>query len=854
MKRQHVPGGDRPLVRAILGPTNTGKTHLALERMLSHSSGIIGFPLRLLARENYDRMVSLKGADHVALITGEEKIIPPKARWFSCTTEAMPSDRSVSFLAVDEIQLCADPDRGHIFTDRLLNARGRDETLFLGAETIAPLMRRLIPGVDIETRPRLSALTCAGRSRLARLPARSAIVAFSTAEIYAIAELIRSRRGGCAVVMGQMSPRTRNAQVALYQNREVDYLVATDAIGMGLNMDISHVAFAGLSKFDGHLRRDLTAAEIGQIAGRAGRGTKDGTFGTAGTCPPLSDAIIEAVETHHFDPVSRLSWRNARLDFTSPRALLASLSRPPPDPCLQAGAVASDVLTLLALNADPDIISLADSRARTELLWEICQIPDFRKLGERHHAQFCGRIFPTLARGDHLQEEWLDTQISALTRTDGDVDTLMQRLAGIRIWSYVTARENWVRNAPFWQDRARAAEDQLSDALHERLTARFVDRRAAHLIRKLDEEDGSSLLSAVRADGSVLIEGHPIGRMEGFGFTLHDSVAKQDEKLLMRVARRAVASEIPRQAARCCAAPDEDFSLDMPARLISWNGTPLARVRRGHDVLHPEAELLQGLPDNVPRERLQARLRQYLRTTIDLALPALTRLPDATHTPPVLRGLLHRLREGLGFAEDPESDRRDKAGRTYLRRAGIHSGNGYAWIPALIRPDTASVRVFLLTLGADHPHMSLSLPHPGTVSVPAEESRENILLGQLGWVRTGPVRLRVDISARLVDELRRITASGPTPLTQRLASLTGAPPAQLAAVFRSLGYQLAQPAPLPPGHVGPPAPAMISRMRKADRHPPRNRQYSGKSSPGMRASASSPFAGLAALLRGETVH
>ena len=546
-------------VKAVLGPTNTGKTHLAIERLLAHSSGIIGFPLRLLARENYDRMVAQKGARSVALITGEEKIVPPDARWFSCTVEAMPLDHAAEFVAVDEIQLCADPDRGHVFTDRLLHARGLVETMFLGAETIRPLLTRLVPQAHVETRPRLSQLEFAGPAKLTKLPPRSAVVAFSANEVYAIAELIRRRRGGCAVVMGRLSPRTRNAQVALYQEKEVDFLVATDAIGMGLNMDVDHVAFARLSKHDGHRPRRLTAAEIAQIAGRAGRGMRDGTFGTTASCQPMSDELAVAVEAHSFDKLEQLCWRNSDLDFGHIDALLASLTVPPPRQGLVKGNDAADLETLVALAREPEIRALAHGRRRVRLLWEACQIPDFRKLTDETHARLCARVFGHIAKDGTLPTDWLAAQIAGVERTDGDLDTLMQRLAGIRIWSYIAARADWVRDAAHWQGCARAVEDKLSDALHERLTARFVDRRATQLMRRLDADDGQALLSAVTRRGEVVVEGHLVGHVAGFGF-LPDPLAVGDEKkLVWRAARRALREEMPRRVARAEAAPDSAF-------------------------------------------------------------------------------------------------------------------------------------------------------------------------------------------------------------------------------------------------------------------------------------------------------
>ena len=448
---------DSSRVRAVLGPTNTGKTRLAVERMLGHGSGIIGFPLRLLARENYERMVAAKGPGQVALITGEEKICPPGARWFSCTVEAMPLERQAAFVAVDEVQLAADPDRGHVFTERLIAARGAEETLFLGAETIRPLLARLVPEAEIETRPRLSTLAHAGPAKLSRLPPRTAVVAFSAAEVYAIAELIRRRRGGAAVVMGRLSPRTRNAQVALYQEKEVDFLVATDAIGMGLNMDVDHVAFAALGKFDGHRQRPLQAAELAQIAGRAGRGMRDGSFGTTAASPPLAEETVEAMEAHRFPALSQLCWRNAELDFASIPRLLASLAAPPPRPWLRRGADASDVATLAALAHDAEVTRLAAGPGEVRRLWAACQIPDFRKLEGDTHARLVARVFGHLVRQGRLPTAWIAGEIGALARPEGDIDTLMQRLAGIRVWSFIAQRADWLEDAAASTQSLRAA-------------------------------------------------------------------------------------------------------------------------------------------------------------------------------------------------------------------------------------------------------------------------------------------------------------------------------------------------------------------------------------------------------------
>ena len=496
-------------VTAVLGPTNTGKTHLAIERMVGHTTGMIGFPLRLLARENFDRIVRLKGERAVALITGEEKIVPENPRYFVCTVESMPVDKPVSFLAVDEIQLCADWERGHVFTDRLQHARGLDETMFLGADTIRTLLRKLVPRAEVVTRPRLSTLTYSGYRKLTRLPRRSAVVAFSIANVYELAEAMRRQRGGAAVVMGALSPRVRNAQVAMFQAGEVDFLVATDAIGMGLNMDVDHVAFAQLQKFDGRSPRRLTPAELAQIAGRAGRHMAHGSFGTTAEVGLLDEEEISRIEEHRFEPLQRLWWRNDDLDLRSIGGLLRSLEAKPPSPLLVRKRDADDHLALQALARDPDILALATAKPMVRLLWEVCQIPDFRKMLAEAHTRLLRQVYLHLAGpAGRLPTDWVARQVQALDRTEGDIEMLTQRIAHCRTWAYVAHRPDWVDNAGQWRERARAIEDRLSDALHERLTQRFVDRRAAVLTKRLAE--GDDLVAAVRADGEIVVEGHPV--------------------------------------------------------------------------------------------------------------------------------------------------------------------------------------------------------------------------------------------------------------------------------------------------------------------------------------------------------
>jgi ATP-dependent RNA helicase SUPV3L1/SUV3 len=830
--------GFAPRVKAVLGPTNTGKTHLAIERMLAHSSGVIGFPLRLLARENYDRMVAQKGARNVALITGEEKIVPAEARWFSCTVEAMPLDFAAEFVAVDEIQLCADPDRGHVFTERLLYARGLVETMFLGAETIRPLLHRLVPQASIETRPRLSQLRYAGPAKLTKLPPRSAVVAFSADEVYAIAELIRRRRGGCAVVMGRLSPRTRNAQVALYQAKEVDFLVATDAIGMGLNMDVDHVAFARLSKHDGHRPRRLTAPELAQIAGRAGRGMRDGTFGTTGECQELSDELAEAVEAHSFDPLEQLCWRNSELDFSQIDALLASLSAPPPRPGLVKGNDASDLETLAALSRDGEIRRLAQGRRAVRMLWEACQIPDFRKLADETHARLCARVFSHVMTDATLPTDWLAGQIDGLARADGDLDTLMQRLAGIRVWSFIAARSDWVKDAAHWQGRARQVEDLLSDALHERLISRFVDRRAAHLMRRLEADDGQELLSAVTRRGEVVVEGHPVGEIGGFSF-FPDPLAEGDEKkLVRRAARRALREEMPRRVAIVESAPDDAFTLTDDHR-VNWDGVAIARLRPGPRALRPRVEVLDSeFLDGAQRERLRLRLQGFVDTRVRADLSPLFAAIDQAEMVPGARGPVHRLSETLGLVpgEDVETLTAELRGR--LKAIGIKSGRFALFLPALLKPRATAMRARLW--GLQHGLPVPELPPAGVVSCAAPDDWPAGFAAAMGWLEVGPVLLRLDVAERLASELGWAARRGATALPSGLGSRFAVKAELLPVVLRRLGFRVMPASSLTAEQYGPPAPAMLLAARR--RRPP-------VAEPTELPRAHGPFAALAALKR-----
>ncbi|HEX8374850.1 MAG TPA: helicase-related protein, partial [Geminicoccaceae bacterium] len=530
--------------------------------MLAHRSGMMGFPLRLLAREIYDRIVAIKGERATGLMTGEERLGPEDARYLVCTVEAMPLHREAAFLAVDEIQLCADLERGHVFTDRLLHARGSEETMFLGSDTIRPLLKRLVPEAEVITRPRFSILSYGGDLKLTRLPRRSAVVAFTAADVYALAEVVRRQKGGAAVVMGALSPRTRNAQVAMYQAGEVDHLVATDAIGMGLNMDLTHVAFANLRKFDGRESRRLTTPEIAQIAGRAGRHMSDGSFGTTGTCGELDPKEVEAVENHTFPPLKALRWRNSKLDFASLAALQSSLDEAPPLPCLVKVRDALDDRSLAYLSRRDEVRVRADRPDRVRLLWQVCQIPDFRKTLTDAHLHLLATVYRHLTSGRGvLPNDWVGGMIARLEQFDGDIDAIVARIAHVRTWTYMSHRAEWLADPAHWQARAREVEDRLSDALHERLTQRFVDRRTSALLRSLREH--GELAARVERDGEIVVDDQLVGRLNGLGFVpeKEEGPVEGDLRLLTSAARRAAGPSMRARAVELAAEADAAFAL-----------------------------------------------------------------------------------------------------------------------------------------------------------------------------------------------------------------------------------------------------------------------------------------------------
>ena len=779
-----------PRLVAVLGPTNTGKTHLAIERMLGHRSGMIGFPLRLLARENYDRIVKLKGARSVALITGEEKILPANPSYFVCTVESMPLDRQVDFLAVDEIQLCADPERGHVFTARLLHARGLQETMFLGAATIKPLMRRLVPEVEYVSRPRFSTLSYTGYKKVTRLPPRSAVVAFAIADVFSLAELIRRQRGGTAVVLGALSPRARNAQVGMFQAGEVDYLVATDAIGMGLNMDLDHVAFARIGKFDGRGPRRLTAAEIAQIAGRAGRHMNDGTFGTTAELGTLDAEIVEAIETHSFEPLTRLNWRNNRLQFGSIAALLKSLDERPSKPGLVQAREADDHCALQALARNPDIGGLATHPGAVRLLWEVCQIPDFRKVMSESHTRLLAHCFLHLAGPqERLPIAWIAGQMASLDRVDGDIDTLMARIAHIRTWTYITHRGDWVEDAAEWQERARSIEDRLSDALHESITLRFVDRRSAFLVRQLASE--GELIAAVSKAGEVLVEGAYVGRIEGLRF-VPDSVDGVDRRMLIAAASRVLRGEIAARTRLLATDDDEAFAIGGDGEL-RWRGAVVGRMVAGEKLVAPRAEPLAGdFLEGEAREKVRRRLQKFLRADVERRLAPLF-AAQALPLGGVGRGLVYQLVDALGCLPVTNVAGQvaalEPAEKKALSRLGVRFGTESVYFEPLLRADTMRLQALLWGVWQGKPVPRLPSARGLAKPIEVDPGLPPSFYAALGLRVLGGLAQRPDRLERLAAAARRLARQGPFPAGAELAAIGGVEPRALPGLLAGLGYR-----------------------------------------------------------------
>ncbi|WP_395647103.1 helicase-related protein [Terricaulis sp.] len=818
-------------VKAVLGPTNTGKTHLAIERMLGHSSGMIGLPLRLLAREVYDRVVAAKGEAAAALITGEEKIAPEGARYFVCTVEAMPLEKRAEFLAIDEIQVARDLDRGHVFTDRILNARGFGETMLLGSDTMRPMIKRLLPDAEIVRRERLSTLSYAGHRKITKLPKRSAVVAFSAEEVYAIAELLRRHRGGAAVVMGALSPRTRNAQVELYQSGEVDFLVATDAIGMGLNMDVDHVAFASRRKFDGRQWRDLRADEIAQIAGRAGRFTRDGAFGETGECAPFDEDLIGRVENHDFESVDALQWRAAELNFDSVPALIAALETPPNRPGLLRVRGADDEMVLRHAAFDPEIEDQVRSPAHVRRLWEACQLPDFRKASPEEHARLATRIAGYILKG-RIPQEWAKAeldQLDQLDRAEGDLNVLQQRLAHVRTWTYAANRADWLDDAEGWRVRTREVEDKLSDALHAALTQRFIDRRTSALLKSLKRED--ALLAGISEEGEVTVEGHFVGRLEGLQFNPDPRALGLEGRAVRNAAWRALKPEVSRRLAAIAQTEDAGIALGRDGRIRIDNVT-IARLAAGAPTLKPRVELIGGEGASeaeraVARERLQAWLGGLILADLR-PLAALEKAWRDQALPSQARGLAWRLIESAGAldrAGEPLDDISPEAWQALVHH-GVRIGRHSIFMPALVRPRAARTLAILRHCALGE-HGAVFLPRPGALSVPLDRRRSWPECVAAGYRACGRVAVRLDQIEHLGDALAQSVEGGEGALQQAMSRIVGRPIRDVPGILSALGYQ---------------------RLPAASPRAPPRWRFTPPKAPRTRVDNDGPFASLAELL------
>lgn len=794
----------RASLMAVLGPTNTGKTHLAVERMCGHSSGMMGFPLRLLAREVYDRVVRIKGANKVALITGEEKIEPPGARYYCCTAESMPMERSYAFVAIDEAQLAADPERGHIFTDRILHARGFAETMILGSESLAPLVRKLLPDAEIVTRPRFSTLSYAGAKKLSRLPKRSAIVGFSLEQVYGIAETLRRLRGGCAVVMGALSPRTRNAQVEMFQSGEVDYIVATDAIGMGLNLDLRHVAFAALSKFDGARRRRLTIAEMAQIAGRAGRHQQDGSFGTlAGESPEMTPEEILAIEDHHFPALDMLYWREAEPRFDNVQMLITDLEMRPERPELLPAPEALDLAILKRLSDMPGAMALARSPRLTERLWQAACLPDFRQVGAEPHSRFVAALWPHLAAGQgHLPYSYVAQELARLDNVQGDVATLSQRVAAVRTWTYICHRADWLADPAMMARRAKDLEDKLSDALHAALRQRFVDRRTAKLMRSA-AQDTALLPVEIDAANRVRVDGEDIGRLDGFAFSVDAGANAADHKLFMAAAQRHLAVLLRQKAKEVKMAGDSDFEMKADGNAhpaIYFNGDLLGHLAAGRSLMTPlfkpvravgalEGEALRDIVSRA-EEWITAQLEKHLGGII--ALNSLAQDPDADGN---VRALAVQLAEEGGIAARSFLDNAlralPKEARGAARKTGIIFGALDIFHHAALKPASARWRAALFAVRSETPMPEM--PLESAVLLKDWKFASNADCRNAGYRRVGDEFLRVDMAERIVKKAHEARANRAVfGMDMALATSIGLSENGLHALMRDAGFTPAE--------------------------------------------------------------
>ena len=738
-------------ITAVLGPTNTGKTHLAIETMLSFDSGMIGFPLRLLAREVYDKVIKKISIDKVALITGEEKIIPLNAKFFLCTVESMPIDKEVEFVGVDEIQMCADHERGHIFTDRLLNMRGEKLTMFMGANTIKNIISKLDGDIEFINRKRLSKLSYNGHKKISRIDRKTAVIAFSAEEVYAIAELIRRQKGGAAIVMGSLSPKTRNAQVELYQSGDVDFLVATDAIGMGINMDLDYVYFSSLKKFDGKKLRRLNLSEIGQIAGRAGRYLNDGSFGITGDCKEITAEDVELLENHKFEEIRTLYWRNSNLNFNNPLSLIKNLEEKPQMEWLRKIHECEDEKALKYFLKEASFTNLEFNKKTLSLLWECCQIPDFVKKTYGNHYEVIKNVFTFLnSKKGHVSEDFIRIQLMKLDKLDGNVDSLSNRIANVRTWSYVSNKNNWVENQNYWIEKTKHLEDRLSDRLHEELTKTFIDKRASVLARGLKQD--MEFKTEILENNNVMIDGQFIGKINGLKLELDlkKGVLETDIKSLKKVARQTVSPELEIRIQTIIDTGlielNEDFK-------IYWNKFPIAKLSAGNDYLNPNFDLIiDDIVEKNPKQKLSDYIDKWLYSKINNVLKSLVNLKNIKENNSSIKALAYQLYENNGVLKrDQVSDylkKLEQNERKILRELGVKFGRYHIFLYQLIKPEAVSLRT-LLWKNFHQKYYNLKPPTFGLNFLNNNELKNENFMLLCGFEKFDNLYVRIDILERL---------------------------------------------------------------------------------------------------------
>ena len=742
-------------ITAVLGPTNTGKTHLAIETMLSFDSGMIGFPLRLLAREVYDKVIKKIGLDKVALITGEEKIIPTNAKYYLCTVESMPIDKHLDFVGVDEIQMCADHERGHIFTDRLLNMRGTKLTMLMGSNTIKNIISKLDDDVEFINRNRLSKLSYAGHKKISRIQRKTAIIAFSAEEVYAIAELIRRQKGGAAIVMGSLSPKTRNAQVELYQSGDVDFLVATDAIGMGINMDLDQVYFSNLKKFDGKKLRKLNLSEIGQIAGRAGRYLNDGNFGITGQCKEISAEDVNLLENHKFEEIQSLFWRNSDLNFNNPSTLINSLDEKPKKKWLRKIHECEDEKALKFFLRDINLKDIEFNREKLILLWECCQIPDFVKKTYGNHYDVIANVFKYLnSKKAKISDNYMRLQLMKLDKLDGNVDSLSNRIANVRTWSYVSNKKNWVENQDYWIEKTKSLEDKLSDRLHEELTKTFIDKRASILARGLKQD--MKFDTKILDNNEVMIDDQFIGKINGLKLELDlkKGALETDIKSLKKAARQTVNPELEKRIQIIIETSLINLENDFK---IYWKDSPIARLLSGRDYLNPNIELIvDDILEKSQSQKLLEFLENWLKNKINTTLKSLIDLKNLKEKNSSMKALAYQLYENNGVLKrDQVSEYLKKLGqneRKILRDLGVKFGRYHVFLHRLIKPDAVSLRT-LLWKNYNQKNFTLKPPTFGLNFLDNNKIKDRNFMLLCGFEKFENFFVRIDILERLFVQI-----------------------------------------------------------------------------------------------------